>query len=90
MSTQVYLSTDAAEELRAIRALLPDYLGALRPARVVDEQSAAFTSDHVLRLVEAHRSEVAKMAQSSALIGRTEALRGILNHQQLVAAGNVD
>ena len=61
----------AAEELRAVGALLADDLGALDEARVVDQQRAALAGDDVLGLVEAERRRAAPMrAERPALVAR--------------------
>ena len=53
----------AAEELRSVRALLANDLGALGELAVVDQQRAAFTRDQIFGLVEAERSEVSDGAE---------------------------
>ena len=78
----------AAEELRAVGALLADDLGALDEARVVDEQRAALAGDDVLGLVEAQRAERADRAERLAAVGRQDALRGILDDRESVLRGD--
>ena len=76
----------AAREALAVGALLLQDLGALRPARVVDEQRAALAAGDVLRLVEGERAEVADRAERAAVERRADALRGVLDEQQPVLA----
>ena len=53
----------APEELAAIRALLPDDLGALDEPRIVDQERTALAGDDVLRLVERERRHVPDAAE---------------------------
>ena len=80
----------AAQEFFPVRPLLPQDLGPLRPAHVVDQQGAAFPGGHVLCFMKAHGAERAEAPQRTPAVAGEESLRRILDHQQPVTAGNVE
>ena len=79
----------AAEELGAVGALFAQDLGALVIIGVVDDESAALAHRVVFRLVERVAAKIANGTQCLALVAAHHALGGILDHHQVVAAGNV-
>ena len=58
-------------------------------SRVVDEERAAFAATHVLRLVEAQRSELTDASRAAAVERRTDPLRGVLDDEQVVRFGDL-
>ena len=74
----------AAREAAAVGPLLLEDLRALDERLVVDEQRAALAAGDVLRLVEGERPEGADRPQRPAAVGGVDALRGVLDEQQVV------
>ena len=77
------------QELRTVRAFLADDLRARDILRMVDDERAALAHAVVLRLVERIAAEVADRAERPPLVRRHDALRGILDDEQMVAARDV-
>ena len=82
MSTQRVLVDLAAEEPRAIGALLLHDLGALDERRVVDQQRTAFAAREVLRLVEAEGRELAVATDRPSAVGRAERVGSVLDQHR--------
>ena len=79
-----------AEEALAVRALLADNLGALDVFRLVNDDGAALPHRVVLGLVEAVAPEVSDGSEGTALVRAHDALCGILDHDEVVTACDVD
>ena len=78
-----------AEELGAVGALFAQYLGLLDIIGVIYDDGAALTHGVVLSLMEGVAAEVADRAEGLAIVACHDALRRVLNDQQLMAAGDV-
>ena len=79
----------ATKKLTAIGALLTDDFATLDQSRVIDEQGAPFTRYDVLRLMKGEGGHVPDGTQWPPLVSGHDALSCILDHQQIVALGDV-
>ena len=78
------------EESLAVRALLADNLGALDVLGLVYDDGAALPHRVILGLVEAVAAEVSDSSEGTALVRAHDALGSVLNHDKVVATGDVD
>ncbi len=79
----------ALQELGAVRSLLPQDVGAVDEALVIDQQSTPFARDEILGFVKAHGRKVPDAAERTVLVLRRDALRGVLQHEEAVPLRDV-
>ena len=72
----------AAEERRAVGALLAKISARCRSASLTADERSAFAADDVLRAVKAEAAEVADRPERPAVPARAEPVRGILDDAQ--------
>ena len=75
----------AAQEAAAVGAFFTHDFGALDEAFVIDHQRAAFAAQQVLGFVKTEAAEMPDGAEIAAFVRRQQRLRGILDHQQVMA-----
>src|SRR4029453_73325 len=76
----------AAEEARAVRSLLPNYLCAFDKSRVINEQRSAFAARDVLRFVKTLRSKTAEGTKELAAMLTEKSVRIVFDKREVLFA----
>ena len=84
----VFVGT-ATKEARSVGSFLPDDLGTIDKARVIDNECAAFAGDQVLGFMETEGRELPEAAKRAVAISRHQRVRGILDDDKAVTFSDI-